>query len=145
MANKIKWIFDKGSISKEIIKKVEDELGVKFPEDYKKIVKRNNGAQPDPDVYDFAERKEAVFNSLLGFNLEEKGNILDVYNDVKDRLPEKIYPFADDPFGNLICFDYRENLENPKIVFWEHEQLEGDISYICDSFSELLSKLYDPE
>ncbi|WP_236340155.1 SMI1/KNR4 family protein [Paenibacillus plantiphilus] len=28
---------------------------------------------------------------------------------------------ASDPAGNYICFDYR-NGENPKIIFWEHEQ-----------------------
>ncbi|MCK8823441.1 SMI1/KNR4 family protein [Fuchsiella alkaliacetigena] len=145
MREKIEWMFDKGSVSEEIIKTVEEKFGVIFPANYKEIVKENNGAQPVPDVYDFEGRKEAVMNSLLHFNLEEQGNIIDVYEKMKDRLPELVYPFANDPFGNLICFDYRNNSKNPEVVFWNHEETEGAISHICDSFNELLFKLYDPE
>ncbi|MOA62389.1 SMI1 / KNR4 family protein [compost metagenome] len=73
-------------------------------------------------------------------------------------------PFAFDPAGNLICFDYKEREENPVIVFWEHEGApeksvlvnnEGmdeeqaeetarkNIFYIADSFTEFLKKLHD--
>ncbi|MFH0347132.1 hypothetical protein ACHADS_11355 [Bacillus vallismortis] len=34
-------------------------------------------------------------------------------------LPEIVH-LACDPFGNQICFDYRQNRENPSVVFWDH-------------------------
>lgn len=35
--------------------------------------------------------------------------------------PKKLVPFAFDPAGNLICFDYKNDKNNPVVVFWEHE------------------------
>ena len=146
---KTDWLFKKDEITREVVEKVENELNISFPEFYAKCILKNHGAQPEENMFDFEEREGAVFGSLLHFNLNEKNNILEVYDDVKDRLPDLVYPFAEDPAGNLICFDYREN-EEPDVVFWDHEQaqLEDEdaaISYICDSFEELLDQLYDVE
>ncbi|MCY8426886.1 SMI1/KNR4 family protein [Bacillus vallismortis] len=58
-----------------------------------------------------------------------------------------IVPFACDPFGNEICFDYRQNKDNPSGVFWDHEiaykYSDGALSHICDSFTELVDKFYE--
>ncbi|HAE43690.1 MAG TPA: SMI1/KNR4 family protein, partial [Clostridiales bacterium] len=69
---------------------------------------------------------------------------------IKDRLIDKIYPFPEDPFGNLICFDYRNGMNKSlKVVFWDHEiahdSSEEAIRYICVNFTILLHKLYTPE
>lgn len=53
---------------------------------------------------------------------------------------QKLIPFAKDPFGNLLCFDYRYNEKSPKIVFYDCE--ETTITTVCDSFTELLERLY---
>ena len=34
----------------------------------------------------------------------------------KDRLIDDIYPFADDSFGNFICFDYWKGKDKPPKV-----------------------------
>ncbi|KYD02028.1 hypothetical protein B4144_2514 [Bacillus atrophaeus] len=56
-----------------------------------------------------------------------------------------IIPFATDAGGNLFCFDYRAPSQQPVIVFWDHEifyeDKESSISYVCDSFTELMDKL----
>ncbi|WP_338390700.1 SMI1/KNR4 family protein [Bacillus atrophaeus] len=63
------------------------------------------------------------------------------------RLVDKIIPFATDAGGNLFCFDYRMSSQEPVIVFWDHEiayeDKESSISYVCDSFTELINKLYE--
>ncbi|MCI3197606.1 SMI1/KNR4 family protein [Bacillus sp. HU-1818] len=50
-------------------------------------------------------------------------------------------------FGNEICFGYRQNKENPSLVFCDHEiayeDSNGALSDICDSFTELVNKLYE--
>lgn len=83
---------------------------------------------------------------------------------IKDTLPTKIIPFAFDPAGNLICFDYKDHEEDPIVVFWEHENAaekemlireEGlteeqaeerareNVFYVAGSFTEFLNKLHD--
>ena len=47
--------------------------------------------------------------------------IVDVYNNYSKTLPNRVVPFAFDPAGNLICFDYKDHEDIPIVVFWEHE------------------------
>lgn len=82
----------------------------------------------------------------------------------KDTLPAELVPFAFDPAGNLICFDYKNDKNNPVVVFWEHENAgekemllreEGlteeqveerareNVFYIADTFTDFLNKLHD--
>jgi len=145
MNNSIRWISENDIVKESIIEKVESILGVKFPNDYIEIIIKNNGGYPKPNRFNLNGNEE-VFNNLLSFDEEDCSNIINTYNDTKDRLIEKIIPFAEDPFGNMICFDYRNN-NQPVIVFWEHEIAFNDkekaIKYICNSFSDLLSILHE--
>ena len=86
-------------------------------------------------------------NGLLSYDETQPHYILKEYRSIKTRLPRKVYPIGSDPFGNYICFNYRENESNPCIVFWDHEKASPKtaISYVCDSFSELISKLYEAD
>ncbi len=63
-------------------------------------------------------------------------------------LIDKVIPFAEDPFANMLCFDYRKN-DQPKVVFWNHEKAcddkESAISYVCSTFTELMSMLHEDE
>lgn len=130
------------------IEKVESFFGVKFPKEYIQCVIVNHGEVPDWDTFDFEGHSEACFGELLSFNPEQSNYILKVYDILKDRLPDRVIPFANDPGGNYICFDYR-NKFNPTVVYWDHElaflKKENFIVFICDTFQELLDKLYEYE
>ncbi|MCL2224013.1 MAG: SMI1/KNR4 family protein [Defluviitaleaceae bacterium] len=146
MNNNIKWLFSRAPTSEDSISIVESYLHVKFPDDFIDCIKNNHGGNPSMQIYSFEGYHEAVFNSLLNFNPDENNYILDVYNDIKDRLVRYVYPFADDPFGNYICFDYRKTKNNiPTIVFWDHEiadtNPEEAILPVCETFNELISRL----
>lgn len=69
---------------------------------------KNDGGYTKPNRFDFNDNEE-VFNNLLSFDEEDCSNIIDTYNDIKDRLIGRVIPFAEDPFGNMICFDYTNN------------------------------------
>ncbi|CAO1295871.1 unnamed protein product [Diamesa hyperborea] len=63
-------------------------------------------------------------------------------------FPDKIVPFAVDGGGNLICFDYRRNIntDEPSIIFWHHEGESGtaeELSFVANSFDEFLDMLHD--
>ncbi|MDL5142234.1 SMI1/KNR4 family protein [Bacillus atrophaeus] len=62
-------------------------------------------------------------------------------------MPDKVIPIADNVFGNEICFDFRKGLNSPSIVYWDYEitfeDPERALSPVCDSFTELVNKLYE--
>lgn len=144
---RIRWICENDNVEIKTISKVETILGVKFPKDYIEIAVKNDGGYPKPNRFDL-EGNEEVFGNLLSFDEGDYSNIINTYSDIKDRLIEKVIPFAEDLFGNMICFDYRNNSQ-PLIVFWEHEKAFSDkgsaITHICNNFAELLNMLYETQ
>jgi hypothetical protein len=129
------------------IKQVENTFGIQFPNDFRQCIIENNAGYPKPDCF-YIGFKGEVFNNLLTFDLESQYSILNIFNILKNRLIDKVFPFGRDPFGNYICFDYR-NGDKPIIVFWEHETASIDkasaIKKVCDSFSELIDMLEENE
>ncbi|EJR75885.1 SMI1/KNR4 family protein [Bacillus cereus] len=146
--NNVTWIgVNKKEITDEHIQQVEQYLGVKFPIDFIECLKKYDGGYPRPKIFDIPNQDENVFSKLLTFDLESRNSIIQVYEDIKDRLVDKVYPFGKDSFGNHLCFDYRNNSQSPTIVFWEHEEeeIEKAIYPVCSSFTELLNSLRDYE
>lgn len=88
--------------------------------------------------------------TILGVKFPKDYIEIAVKNDggYPNRLIEKVIPFAEDLFGNMVCFDYRNNSQ-PLIVFWEHEKAFSDkesaITHICNNFAELLNMLYETQ
>ncbi|MFF2484319.1 SMI1/KNR4 family protein [Paenibacillus sp. NPDC058071] len=161
----MKWRSADEQVTLEEVEIVAEQLGVKFPFDYIECVMENNGAHVSPELFE-VEGKEKAFGTLITFDKDDDEFIANVFNDYNDTLPEKVIPFAFDPGGNLICFDYKENEEKPVIVFWNHEgaaekallvNSEGmtkeqaektarrNVFYVADSFTAFLNKLYDRE
>ncbi|KUP34394.1 SMI1/KNR4 family protein [Bacillus atrophaeus] len=130
------------------IKEVEEKLKIKFPTDYKEFIKDHNGCSPiDKKVVLLQDSRESINNLLSIGDPTRPIDLLSTIDNVKDRLVDKIIPFATDAGGNLFCFDYRMSSQEPVIVFWDHEiayeDKESSISYVCDSFTELINKLYE--
>jgi len=161
--NTIDWQFADEPVSKNYVEKIGIELGFNFPKDYIHCAAENNGANAEPELF-LVGNKEKVFGTLLSFDNESDEFIVDVYNRYNKTLPNKVVPFAFDPAGNLICFDYKGHKDNPVIVFWEHdnawekemlmneekitkEQAEElareNIFYVAATFTEFLDKLHD--
>ncbi|MCK6075296.1 SMI1/KNR4 family protein [Paenibacillus silvae] len=141
---RVEWIQSDGPISEELIKEVEQYFGVEFPIDYKECIKEFNGGYPEPDVFNINDESDAIFSCLLSYT-EEGANIITLYEITSEFLPSKIIPFARDPFGNLICFDYRSEKE-PSIIFFDHEEHSHEAIFpICRTFTELIDSLYPNE
>lgn len=160
--NKIVWKYTYNQISTDDVKEILKSTGFDFPLDYIECVAMNNGGHVEPMLFD-VEGIERVFGSLLSFNHESEGFILETNNEYKDTFPSELFPIGIDPGGNLICFDYKNHEENPIVVFWKHEgawekealmESEGitaeqakeaareNVFYIAASFTEFLKKLY---
>jgi len=134
----MKWILGKNNINEAMFEEVENELLVKFPNEYKKIVLENNGGSPEFNIFNTKQTDGRVAEYLLSFDLKEKMNILETYKGLKDRLPLKIIPIISDPFGNYVCIDFSQ--ASLGIVFWEHES--NKIEKVTDSFIDFINSLY---
>lgn len=156
------WKYVQRGIRLDEVRKVEEEIGVRFPADYVKCVLENDGGHPQPNEVKLPSGHEVVFGVLLSFAEDEVDSLIESYRILEERLPTGVVPFADDPGGNCFCFDFSQDRDNPSIVFWYHEYAltredyeglgdlgksyeevlrEEAIRPVCGSFTELLSML----
>ena len=162
--NNINWKYQDGEVDSFFINNVEKTIGLEFPSDYKECVKINQGGSPTLYLFE-VNGVERVFGSLLKINNPNSStDILNVYESYKDTLPKGVVPFGNDPAGNFICFDYKNNALQPIVVFWDHEnaaekemlmEKEGlteeqaeerareNVFYVAATFTEFLDKLHD--
>lgn len=136
----MKWLNYKG-ISKDIIKSVEHRLQITLPDDYKQIVLKYDGGYANPNHFK-VEGKIEIFNNLIRLDENEDNNIYEILEDLQDRLGDQLFPFAEDGFGNVLCFDYSAE---KSVVFWNHEKICDafkEATFVCSSFSSLIESLF---
>ncbi|MDR2231329.1 MAG: SMI1/KNR4 family protein [Flavobacteriaceae bacterium] len=159
----MKWLYTKNLKDVNSIQRVESQLGVKFPLDYINIVKEHNASTPSPNTIDTSRQRGKAFGELLDFNLDAEENIISLYDEIKNKIPKKVYPITMDPGGNFLCYDFRQGENNPIIVRWDHEQKfiiedkeiiiedherESEyyhLDFVANSFTEVLTELYGEE
>ncbi|ETT34058.1 SMI1/KNR4 family protein [Paenibacillus sp. FSL P4-0338] len=140
-----KWINGEELHDETLIKLVENNFGVKFPEDYKRCIQLYNGGYPEPNCFDMNDGEQGVLNNLLSFT-NDNLNITMFYDFEEETSIAGLVPIARDPFGNLLCFDYRLKVQSPEIIFYDHEEIGEDaIIPVCSTFTELLNGLYSAE
>ncbi|MCL1672313.1 SMI1/KNR4 family protein [Elizabethkingia ursingii] len=156
----MKWLYTKNLKDVNSIQRVESQLGVKFPLDYINIVKEHNSSTPSPNTIDTSRQRGKAFGELLDFNLDAEQNIISLYDEIKNKIPKKVYPITMDPGGNFLCYDFRQGENNPIVVRWDHEQKfiiedkeiiiedrerESEyyhLDFVANSFTEVLTELY---
>ena len=136
--NKLEWVLVNPLEDDTQIKKFEKTADVIFPEDFVSCVVENNAGYASLKNLETVRGNNRVCNNLLTFDEKKKVNIFNVYISVfSARGNTKLVPFAEDPFGNYICFDFSK--PTAKIVFWNHETNKTED--VCDTFAEFLTKL----
>lgn len=131
------WNCDNNTITDDIIEKIETKLGIQFPKDFINCIKKYDGGYPKPNKI-MINGKEEILNNLISFKEDDISFILDIVNDMDNFSDFNLVPIAEDPFGNLYCYSFKEN--GSEIAFWEHE--DGTVNHVCNSFEELLTMLY---
>ena len=132
----MQWKYVKPLLSSESISDFETVVKYKFPDDFKKCVLENNGGRPDSRTFDTDRTKERELKSFLSFNKDDIESIWKISEWNKSELSDKYVAFAIDNFGNLICFDIKNN----NIIFLDHETLNTE--KISDDFTGFLNGLY---
>jgi len=135
----VEWRFSDNKVDKDILRKFESQNKFEFPQAYVDLVLKSNGATPSKKKFYTQDKTEHIFNYLLDWSDKQKGNILSTYHSFSEEHEKSIVPFANDPFGNLICFNFLSKAKAPSVVYWDHEL---DIFHMVrDSFNDFINTL----
>lgn len=136
--NNITWKFGSKLEDATPIKALETAIKVSLPVDYVKCVSENNAGYPSLNVFETEQGEKHIFSDLLSLIESDDDNVYEVYKSVSNRLDRQdIVPFAADPFGNFLCFDFSETPTS--IVFWNHEV--NRLNAVAKSFTNLINML----
>ena len=135
--------------SEKSFKKLENVICVKLPEFYVKCMKVHDGGYIAKDcflyydIYKGLQEKGSIGKKFKISSGEE--SVLEDLINPPEFFQKGLIPFADDGGGNLTCFDYRKTKKDPPIVFWVHDDPEGeDIHFVANNFEEFVNMLYEP-
>jgi cell wall assembly regulator SMI1 len=138
----LKYLWDEPRLATpQEFEQLEHRWGVSLPEEYKRVAAAHQGMTPEPGVFDVG-RGTNVISLLLtvsGETSQDDYSALGAFEVLKPHVPEGLYPFAETPGGEYVCFDYRESQRRPRVVLIT---VEMDIHPIASSFSEFLSALH---
>ena len=135
----------------KVISDFEREHGVKFPEEYRKLVRFRDGGILKKHIFTYNNEGVINENCVCAFLCWQKETIeyeyiVDEFNNPPEFFPQGLISFAPDGGGNYICFDYRNCKENPPIVFWHHEVEENEgVFPLADSFDQFIDSLKNEE
>ncbi|MFD1435988.1 SMI1/KNR4 family protein [Kroppenstedtia eburnea] len=141
------WKYAEGPVNEKAVTQTEELLGVRLPDDFKKIAVENDCGIPHPGRYDL-NGGVMVFGQLFSMDPNRDGNIVEVTRTGRSEhgMLNSIVVFADDPAGNFLCFDYSQlNDGYPAIIFWDHEIEGGDPEKICNTFTQLFDMFHNDD
>lgn len=124
--------------SPEAVRRLEEAIHIRIPEDYRKFLLKYNGGGPDETNYCFPKpvgNQSGVTISLF-FPLEGwRITIEEEVKNYKGRVPRNLLPFGSDDSGNLFCLGL-EGKSSGKVFFWDHEQEKAAFELIGEPVPE---------
>lgn len=140
----VEWRYREPLGHDQDIRAIEEYARVRLPADYRAFVRDHNGATPKPRVLTLPTGRNVLLNRLLRVEADAVDSIKGRMDALRDgHRVVNLLPFADDPFGNLFCFEYARR-EFEGVVFWDHEKNDA-VNRICATFTELIDSLHDEE
>lgn len=133
----IKWKYVSPLLDDTELAVLEMQYRMMIPDDLKECIVQNNAGVPSITTVDIGNHSEKVFGGLLSFNKGDLDSFFDYVAmfESENGKSLKMFPFAIDPAGNFFCIEFG------KVVFYDHESDETSI--ICNTFTELINKLYE--
>ncbi len=98
-----------------------------------------DGGYPSPNKITIDDSIEVV-NNLVSFVEDDLSYIIDIFYETEYLKEINLIPIAEDPFGNLYCYDF--DCGKNEIVFWDHENPD-EKRFVCDSFTKFIQMLHD--
>jgi cell wall assembly regulator SMI1 len=137
------------------ILKLESEIGLSLPNEYRAFLLKHNGGRPKPDAFPIfgnAADNQGLVHSFLCVRPGDVYHLPDWIRRYQERLPEGFIPVAVDQGGNLVCIATIGEQEG-QVFFWDHEEEvdEGEkpgfqnVYFISDGFQNFLDNLSELE
>lgn len=118
-----------------LIKNIEEKIGYNFPKDYVDYISNSETLRFEKKLFRTQNGTEKVLRYLYSFDENARNYILN-FQSFDSKFKDKIVPFAELEFGDLLCFEKSNN----NIVLYNHEL--DEIETIAINFNEFLGKLY---
>jgi hypothetical protein len=132
------------------IQQLENDLGHRLPEDYRRFLAQINGGRPERisfPIQTSGEATNSVVDWLLTLNAKERNYTITKFRRAYvDRIPTGVIPIGCDPFGNLILLGTMGK-DFGNVYFWDHELENMDeptwenISFVAKSFTDFEQSL----
>ena len=143
----------------EAIKKFEELIKVKLPEDYKQFLLKHNGGHPIRDTFRLIEPINDHFNEggISWFYALYDGDVCNITTNFKHSLargesPDKFLPIGyDSGGGNEICIELIEGDDYGKLYYWTTDWsvwTKDEYNYlylIANSFTDFINDLYEDD
>ncbi len=145
-------MYDFGPIDIKVIESFEQHNKINFPLNYKKLIACHNGVQFMENSFEYTDSNNKVEESSIAFCCFGKpigGDDIENFQDQDIYGHDRIVVFGLNGGGDYIGFDYRSNVNRPKIVLMHHNQYIKDqhgqpklkVVEVSDSFDIFLSLL----
>jgi hypothetical protein len=138
-----KFQHSKKALTVADLNEVERALGIKLPEDLRRLYLQTNGGRPI-DSYFVIKGTEYIFNDFFPIKYGKGSTLEECYQSLaEDRIiPRHLVPFANDPGGNLYCFSTASE-KFGSVWFWDHEAVDRRRSStrLTSSVAELFAAL----
>jgi hypothetical protein len=106
------------------IQQLENELGHRLPEDYRRFLVQTNGGRPERArfaIQTLDGSTDSIVDWLLTLDIREQLYTIRKYRRMyEDRIPNGMIPIGCDPFGNLILLNIVAK-DFGYVYFWDHE------------------------
>ena len=88
----------------------------------------------------YSLESEEIWDELVSFLEDDVSYILDIFEETEYLKNTKLIPIAEDPFGNLFCYDFSDG--KSQIVFWNQEKF-NDKKFVCNNFTQFMQMLHN--
>lgn len=147
-ADHMTWLEPLNPVSDDAIARMETQLHISLPKDYRSFLQRYQGGVPAETDFALSDRrkKHVSIGSFLSVDAERAADYIPRVRELlSDRLPLRVIPIAIGPGGDYVTMDFRS--PSPSVVYWHHERTgdPDEFTPIAPSFGGFLSLLYEPD
>jgi len=151
----IEWSSAKPRATDDMIATVEKQLGIHYPADFRVLAPTIHDSRPSLVTFFYNHRGlgrvGSSFSYVLSFNPTSSAYVPRKMANLESGLiPAGVVPFGIDGGGDLMAFDFRQDADNPPVVYVAisdaEEEGERHIYPLAPSFSAFLDMLVaDPD
>jgi SMI1 / KNR4 family (SUKH-1) len=134
--------------SDEDIQRVENQLNISFPEEFKQVLRLYQGKIPIPNGIESEEVCQVIFGPIFHV-VSDKESPYSIQHQTEfwHRYYPNLLPIADSGDGCIFAYDFSQGVENPPVIFVnaevdpEDDEEDEGILFVARNLTELLANL----